>query len=77
MLTYALGRGMEYQDMPLVRKVQHEAAKDDYRLQSLISAVVRSDAFLENETVGSEKSVASSADQAQQTAVQTRLAKGQ
>jgi hypothetical protein len=72
MLTYALGRGMDYQDMPLVRKVQHEAAKDDYRLQSLISAVVRSDAFLENEKVGGETLVAAFAGQAQ-----TRSAGGQ
>jgi hypothetical protein len=72
MLTYALGRGMDYQDMPLVRKVQHEAAADDYRLQSLISAVVRSDAFLENQKVGSEPLVASSATEAQ-----TRSAGGQ
>lgn len=52
MLTYALGRGMEVEDMPLVRAVQHEAAQDDYRFHSLISAVVNSKAFLNNVKVG-------------------------
>ena len=48
MLTYALGRGMEYQDMPLVRQVQAEAAKGDFRFHELVTAVVRSKAFLNN-----------------------------
>jgi len=48
MLTYALGRGIEYADMPLVRKVQAEAAKDDFRFHALVSAVVKSEAFLNN-----------------------------
>jgi hypothetical protein len=54
MLTYAVGRGMEAEDMPLVRQVQGVARKDDYRFQTLISAVVNSDAFLKNEVVGSD-----------------------
>ncbi|MDT8398730.1 MAG: DUF1592 domain-containing protein [Pseudomonadales bacterium] len=62
MLTYALGRGMEYDDMPLVRQVKEAAAKDDYRFQSLISAVVTSEAFLNNEKSGkNETAVASTA----------------
>jgi hypothetical protein len=52
MLTYAIGRGMDYADMPLVRQVQAEARKEDYRFQSLILAVVRSEAFLKNEKAG-------------------------
>lgn len=53
MLTYAVGRGMEFEDMPLVRQVQGVAREDDYRFQSLIAAVVKSDAFLRNEVAGS------------------------
>jgi len=49
LLTYALGRGMAYGDMPLVRKVQGEARADNYRFQTLISAVVQSEAFLNNQ----------------------------
>jgi len=48
MLTYALGRGMEFQDMPLVRKVQAEAAKGDFRFHALVTAVVRSKGFQYN-----------------------------
>lgn len=48
LLTYALGRGLEYYDMPVVRSVVREASGDDYRLSSLILAVVKSDPFLMN-----------------------------
>ncbi len=48
MLTYALGRGMEYQDMPLVRQVQSQAAKAGFRFHELVMAVVSSKAFLSN-----------------------------
>jgi hypothetical protein len=46
LLTYALGRGVEHFDMPIVRSIVREAAEDDYRLSSLIQAVVRSEPFL-------------------------------
>jgi hypothetical protein len=48
LLTYALGRGVEYYDMPVVRAIAHEAQSDDYRFESLITAVVRSDPFQMN-----------------------------
>ena len=45
MLTYALGRGLEWYDMTAVRRVVAEAARDEYRLQSLIVAIVKSYPF--------------------------------
>ena len=45
LLTYALGRGVEYYDMPVVRAVVREAARDDYRLDSIIQAIVISEPF--------------------------------
>jgi hypothetical protein len=45
MLTYALGRGMEYYDAPAVRAILREAEKDDYRFSSLIAGVVQSTPF--------------------------------
>ncbi len=48
LVTYALGRGVEYQDMPTVRRVLHEASGDGYRLRSLIEAVAMSDVFRMN-----------------------------
>ena len=46
LMVYALGRGVEYYDMPTVRKILREASADDYRLQTIILAVVQSDPFL-------------------------------
>jgi mono/diheme cytochrome c family protein len=50
LLTYALGRGLEYQDMPLLRSIARDAADDDYRFSSLLMGVVRSPAFTMNMT---------------------------
>ncbi len=46
LMIYALGRGVEYYDMPTVRKILRKASADDYRLQTIILAVVQSDPFL-------------------------------
>ena len=45
LLIYALGRGLEYYDQPAVRAIGREAAKDDYRMSALITAVVNSVPF--------------------------------
>jgi Protein of unknown function (DUF1585)/Protein of unknown function (DUF1588) len=44
-LMYALGRTVDYRDMPAVRKIVREAAKDDYKFSSLVWQVVISDPF--------------------------------
>src|SRR5439155_10048186 len=48
LLTYALGRGVEYQDMPLVRSIAHDASKRDNRFSALVLDVVKSKAFQMN-----------------------------
>jgi mono/diheme cytochrome c family protein len=45
LMTYALNRRLEYFDMPQVRAIVRGAAKDNYKLSSLILGVVNSDAF--------------------------------
>ena len=45
LVTYALGRGVEYYDMPAVRSIVAAGAKDDYRLGSIIAAITASDEF--------------------------------
>lgn len=42
LLTFALGRGMEPSDGPAVRQIVREAARDEYRLSSLIVGITRS-----------------------------------
>jgi hypothetical protein len=48
MLTYALGRGVEYQDMPLVRSIVHESAAGKYKFSSIVLDIVKSPAFQTN-----------------------------
>jgi hypothetical protein len=45
LLSYSLGRGVDYFDMPTVRAITNAAEKDGYRMSSLILGVVKSDAF--------------------------------
>jgi mono/diheme cytochrome c family protein len=45
LLTYALGRGLEFYDAPAVRAIDREAAANGYRWSSLIQAIVKSDPF--------------------------------
>ena len=48
LLTYALGRGLEYQDMPMLRSVTRGAAQDNYKFSSLVMGVINSPAFTMN-----------------------------
>jgi mono/diheme cytochrome c family protein len=45
LLTYALGRGLGYYDMPTVREIVRTAAKNDYRFSSIATGIVASPAF--------------------------------
>jgi hypothetical protein len=45
LLTYALGRGLEYYDAPAVRAIDRAAAADGYRWSSLMLAIVKSAPF--------------------------------
>jgi hypothetical protein len=45
LLTYALGRTVQYYDMPLVRKLVSDAGKQDYRFSALVLGIVNSPAF--------------------------------
>jgi len=48
LLTYGLGRGVEYQDMPLVRAISRDAAKNENRFSALVLGVVKSKPFQMN-----------------------------
>ena len=52
LLTYALGRGVEYDDMPVVRSIVRNAAKNDYRFSSVVLEIVRSMQFQMNRKPG-------------------------
>ena len=45
LVMYALGREIAPQDMPQVRAIVREAAKNNYRFSSLVAGIVSSDAF--------------------------------
>jgi hypothetical protein len=45
MLTYALGRGLEYYDMPAVRRVVRDGKSSDYRFSSIVLGIARSTPF--------------------------------
>ena len=51
LLTYALGRGVEYRDMPLVREIAHDVIANKGRFSSMVLGVVKSRPFQMNTIV--------------------------
>jgi Protein of unknown function (DUF1592)/Protein of unknown function (DUF1588)/Protein of unknown function (DUF1585)/Protein of unknown function (DUF1587)/Protein of unknown function (DUF1595) len=49
LMTYALGRPIDYRDMPVIRQIVRNAARDQYRFAAIVSQVVASDAFRKRE----------------------------
>jgi len=45
LMTYALGRSVEYYDMPAVRAIVRDAARDNYRFSTIVMGIVRSAPF--------------------------------
>jgi len=45
MLTYALGRGVTYHDMPAVRKIVQDSRSSNFRFSALVTGVVKSTPF--------------------------------
>jgi len=48
LLTYALGRGVDYPDMPVVRSIVRASANSNYRFSSLVLGIVNSEPFQMN-----------------------------
>jgi mono/diheme cytochrome c family protein len=45
MMIYALGRGLEPSDMPVVRRIVRQAGKNGYRLSSIVNEIIQSAPF--------------------------------
>jgi len=49
LFIYALGRGTEYYDMPLIRSIVRDSESKNYRFSSLILGIVKSEPFQVNQ----------------------------
>ncbi|MES2626165.1 MAG: DUF1592 domain-containing protein [Pseudomonadota bacterium] len=58
LMTYALGRGVEYFDMPVVRRIVHESEASNYRFSDLLLRIVKSEPFQMRTKEGTEQNVA-------------------
>ena len=58
LLTYALGRGLDAGDAPVVRRIVRAAAADDYRFQALLMGIVKSLPFQMRRASGPPAAVA-------------------
>jgi hypothetical protein len=45
LMTYAIGRGLDYHDMPVVRSIVRDAARQNYRFSAFITGIVNSGPF--------------------------------
>ena len=55
LMIYALGRGTEYFDMPLIRSIVHDAQHNNYTFSSLVLGVVKSEPFQMNTKVAGDR----------------------
>jgi mono/diheme cytochrome c family protein len=58
LLTYALGRGVEFEDMPMVRSIVRDSAPSNYKFSALALSIVKSPAFQMNMKTSPAKTVA-------------------
>jgi hypothetical protein len=58
LMSYALGRRVEYTDMPAVRAIVRRAKDNDYRMSSFLLGVVNSAAFQHNRQPSTEAAAA-------------------
>ncbi len=58
LLTYALGRGVEFEDMPVVRSIVRDSATNNYKFSSLVLGIVKSPAFQMNMKTAPAQTVA-------------------
>jgi hypothetical protein len=56
LLAYGMGRGIEYTDLPAIRKISRDSAKDDYRWSSVLLGVVNSVPFKMGSSAGEQQS---------------------
>jgi len=64
MLTYALGRGVEYYDRCALDKIVAALEQDNYRMRTLIAAIISSDPFQMRTASGEKTQITSSKSQA-------------
>lgn len=82
LMTFGLGRGLEYQDMPTVRRIVRESAANQYKFSTLILNIINSEQFrmkqqapvvvLESEVVVLESAVEVSQSKVEVLAINTK-----
>jgi len=58
LMTYGLGRSVEYFDMPTVRRIVRDSGKENYKFSSIVLGIVKSNAFLAQRAPENEAKVA-------------------
>ena len=48
LMIYALGRGVDYDDMPVVRAIVHDGERNNYKFSTLVLGIIKSDPFQMN-----------------------------
>jgi hypothetical protein len=66
LMTYALGRTVEYHDMPTVRAIVRASAQDDYRFSSIVMNIINSAPFQMRQVPKDDKAPASQTAQTAQ-----------
>jgi hypothetical protein len=61
LMIYAVGRPLDYRDMPTIRRIVRNAAANNYRFEDIVLGVINSDAFRRREAPELPKSTTAQA----------------
>src|SRR5439155_26863809 len=57
LMTYAIGRGVEYYDLPAIRKIVRDAAPNGYRWSAIVAGIAKSVPFQMREAAAASRQV--------------------
>jgi len=57
MFTYAMGRGVDYRDMPLIRSITKDVARNNNRFSAIVMGIVKSQPFQMNMKIQSTQNI--------------------
>ena len=66
LMIYALGRSVEYYDMPAVRRIVRDAKREDYRFSAILAGIAQSEPFRFSTTPAADENETVAADVAQE-----------
>ena len=77
LMTFALGRSVEYYDMPAVRRIVRDAEREDYRFSAIVAGIAQSEPFQMQHDAGRRRDRHGAADATRRMPACSRAVRGE